>query len=81
MNRHLNPRTFLGVLALVFVVVAIWAATALSAGGSSTTDPAAPMPAASSIATAPDDCPEDGGSGGSPGGSSGSTDGSAGTSF
>ena len=72
-----DPRTPLALLALVFVVAAVWAATALASGGSAGT----PEPAADSSGNPPqspfvqdsngngaaparDDCPEDGGSGG-----------------
>ena len=54
-------RVFVGALALVCVVVAVWAATALSAGGGSTsTDSTAPTttPAASVATPTPEDCPE-----------------------
>ena len=72
-----DPRTPLALLALVFVVAGVWAATALASGGS----PRTPELAAGSSGSPPqspfvqdsngngaapsrDDCPEDGGSGG-----------------
>jgi hypothetical protein len=70
-----TARAFLGVLALVFVGVAIWAATALSAGGSSSTPgPSSSAPATtvlSPVATG-EECPEDG-DGGDSGSSGGAT--------
>ena len=76
-----NPQALLTLLALAFAVAAIWAATALANGGSSSAsnDPGSSQPAAELVqsqdepAPSGDDCPEDqeGGSGGGSGGSSG----------
>jgi len=81
--REFNPRPLLIALATIFAVAAIWAATALAAGGSSpSSEPAAsngPFPVDvqqnnNGDAAAPGDCPNDGnGSGGSSGGSSDSS--------
>ena len=81
-----NPQTLLTVLALAFAVAAIWAATALANGGSSSasSDPGSSQPAAQLVqsqddpAPSGDDCPDrqDGGSGGSSG-----MDGSSSTDF
>lgn len=79
--RKSNPQA-LTLLALAFAVAAIWAATALANGGSSSasSDPGSSQPAAEFVqsqddpATSEHDCPEnqDGGSSGGSGGSSGS---------
>jgi hypothetical protein len=93
-NRpRLSARTGLAALALVLVIGAIWAATALAAGGSS---PAAGSTSVGSggspsslglVATTPqpaapsgDDCPGHGGLGSGSGGGSSTTDGSSSTS-
>jgi hypothetical protein len=74
--RTSNPQTLLTLLALAFAIAAIWAATALADGGSSSasSDPGSSRPAADFVqsqddpAPSGDDCPErDGGSGGSSG--------------
>ena len=88
--RKSNPQALLTLLALAFVVTAIWAATALANGGSSSasSDPGRSQPAAELVqsqddpAPSGDDCPEDrdGGSGGGSGGSSG-TDGTSSSDF
>ena len=85
-----NPQALLTLLALAFAVAAIWAATALANGGSSSAsnDPGSSQPAAELVqsqdepAPSGDDCPEDqeGGSGGGSGGSSG-TDGTSSSDF
>jgi hypothetical protein len=85
-----NPQTLLTVLALAFAVAAIWAATALANGGSSSasSDPGSSQPADEFVqsqddpAPSGDDCPDhqDGGSGGGSGGSSG-TDGTSSSDF
>ena len=70
-----DPRAVLAIVGLVFVVAAIWAATALAAGGSSGTpewasgssgDGSQSVFVQDSNGAAPsrDDCPERGGSGG-----------------
>ena len=80
--REFNPRPLLIALATIFAVAAIWAATALAAGGSSpSSEPAASNgPSVVDVqqdngdAAAPGDCPDHGnGSGGSSGGSSDSS--------
>jgi hypothetical protein len=95
-NRRLRltPRTGLAALALVLVIAAIWAATAIAAGGSSPaagstslgsgSPPAAPGLVASTPEqqTAPSghDCPGHNGSGGGSSGGSSGTNGSGSTS-
>ena len=78
--RKSNPQMLL-IVALAFAVAAIWAATALANGGSSTAsnDPGSSPPSSEFVqsqddpAPSGDDCPDhDGGSGGGSGGSSGS---------
>ena len=73
-----RPQLLLVLLAAVFAVAAIWAATALAAGDSSaaSSDPGSSQPAVEFVqaeddaAPSADDCPEDGdGSGGGSGGS------------
>jgi hypothetical protein len=71
-----DPRAALALLGLVFVVAAVWAASALASGGSSGTPewagssgntPQSPFVQDSNgngAAPSRDDCPEDGGSGG-----------------
>ena len=84
--RRNNPHMLLVLLATGFVVAAIWAATALAAGDSSSAsgDPGSSQPAVSFVqeqddaAPADEDCPE--GEDGSGGGSSGSS-GSSSTDF
>jgi hypothetical protein len=75
--RTSNPQTLLTLLALAFAIAAIWAATALANGGSSSasSDPGSSRPAADFVqsqddpAPSGDDCPEhqNGGSGGTSG--------------
>jgi hypothetical protein len=80
-----NPQRLLTLLALAFAIAAIWAATALGNGGSSSasSDPGSSPPAADFVqsqddpAPSEDGCPEqDGGSGGSSG-----TDGTSSSAF
>ena len=72
-----DPRTALALLGLVFVVAAVWAASALASGGSSGTPewasgssgstPQSPFAQDSNgngVAPSRDDCPDHGGSGG-----------------
>ena len=77
--RRNNPHVLLVLLAMAFAIAAIWAATALAAGDSSSAsgDPGSSQPAVSFVqeqddaAPADEHCPEDeGGSGGSSGSSS-----------
>ena len=86
-----NPRVLLSLVALAFAVAAIWAATALANGGSSSasSDPGSGQPAAEFVqsqddpAPSGDDCPENqrgGASGGGSGDSSG-TNGSSSSDF
>jgi hypothetical protein len=90
---RLSARTGLAALALVLVIGAIWAATALAAGGSSPAAGSTSVGSASGgspsslglVATTPqqpaapsgDDCPGHGGSGSGSGGGSSTTDGSS----
>ena len=83
-----DPRTALALLGLVFVIAAVWAATALASGGSSGTPALASGPSGdgsqstfvqdsngNGAAPSRDDCPGHGGSGGdtAPSGGSGSS--------
>jgi hypothetical protein len=74
---RVGPRAALALLGLVFVVAAVWAATALASGGSSATPewasgssgntPQSPFAQDSNgngAAPSRDDCPDHGGSGG-----------------
>jgi hypothetical protein len=79
--RKSSPQTMLTLLALAFGVAAIWAATALANGGSSSasSDPGSSQPTAELVQSQDDpappgeDCPgRQDGSGGGAGGSSGS---------
>ena len=85
-----DPRTALALLALVFVVAAVWAATALASGRASGTPELAAGPSGNTpqspfvqdsngngAAPSRDDCPEGGGAGGDSAPSDGS--GSSGT--
>ena len=90
-TSRFDPRAVLAVVGLVFVVAAIWAATALAAGGSSSAPELASGGSGgepqsvfvqdstdSGAAPSRDDCPEQDGSGGdstSPDGSSSSGNG------
>jgi hypothetical protein len=75
--RKSNPQALLTLLALAFAIAAIWAATALANGGSSSAsgDPGGSRPTAEFVQSQDDpapsgeDCPEhqNGGSGGSSG--------------
>ena len=84
-TRKLNPRAFLALMAMAFVVAAIWAATATAAGGSpsSSSDSSSGQPAAELVqegdGTTPsaEDCPEGGGDSDSGSNDSDSTDFSA----
>ena len=72
-TRKLNPHALVALLAMAFVVAAIWAATAMAAGGSpsSTSGPTGSRPAAEFVqeeeSETPSraDCPEGGGGSGS----------------
>ena len=85
--RKSNPQPLLTLAALAFAIAAIWAATALANGGSSSAsnDPGSSQPAADFVqsqddpAPSGDDCPghENGNSGGGSGGSSGSDESSS----
>jgi hypothetical protein len=74
---RVDPRAALALLGLVFVVAAVWAATALASGGSSATPEWASGPSGNApqspfvqdsngngAAPSRDDCPDHGGSGG-----------------
>ena len=71
-TRKLNPQAFLAVLAMAFVVAAIWAATAMATGGSpsSSSDSSSGQPAAELVqegdgpTPSAEDCPERGGGSG-----------------
>ena len=88
--RKSNPQALLTLVALASAVAAIWAATALANGGSSSasSDPDSSRPTPEVVqsqddpAPSGDDCPEDrdGSSGGGSGGSSG-TDGTSSSDF
>ena len=84
--RKSNPQPLLTLAALAFAIAAIWAATALANGGSSSAsnDPGSSQPAADFVQSQDDpapsgDCPghENGNSGGGSGGSSGSDESSS----
>jgi hypothetical protein len=71
-TRKLNPQAFLALMAMAFVVAAIWAATAMATGGSpsSSSDSSSGQPAVELVqegdGTTPsaEDCPEGGGGSG-----------------
>jgi len=81
-SRRSNAHLLLALMATVFAVAAIWAATALAVGDSASAsgDSGGSRPAAEFVqsqddpAPSADDCPDrDGGSGGGSGGSTGSS--------
>ena len=75
-TSRFDPRAALAILGLVFVVAAVWAATALASGGPSGTQELSSgssgdgsqstfvQDSTDGAAPSRDDCPEDGGSGG-----------------
>ena len=74
-TSRFDPRAALAILGLVFVVAAVWAATALASGGTSGTQELSSgssgdgsqstfVQDSNGAAPSRDDCPEDGGSGG-----------------
>ena len=88
--RKSNPQVLLALLAMAFVIAAIWAATALAAGGSpsASSDSGSSQPAAEFVqeddaAPAERDCPEgeDGSGSGDGSDNSSSSSGSSSTDF
>ena len=74
-TSRFDPRAALAILGLVFVVAAVWAATALASGGTSGTQELSSgssgdgsqstfVQDSNEAAPSRDDCPDDGGSGG-----------------